>query len=124
MGVYFFALTGMQVQITTQVFEVLANPLFFESYLDDTQVTDTSLLVSPIIRRKKYHKRVRWLDEDEGQPLVELFTYISNWDRTPIQVSRAIQKRNKKSSELTTQHSCFPFYLCIAFFITLLIIMG
>ena len=114
----------MEVQLAAQVFEVMANPLFFESYLDDTQVHDTSLLVSPIIRHKKCHKRVRWLDEDEGQPLVELFTYIGNWDRTPIQVSRSSFRKTSNPQELSQHNSSLLFYLCLAFFVALLFVMG
>merc|ERR1712137_608903 len=131
MGVFFFLCypcpAGMDLELhfTSQVFESLANPLFVESYLDDTQLTDTSLLVSPIIRQKKYHKKVHWPDEDEDerQPLVELFTYFGNWDRTPIQVS-VYPKNSYQAPEVPIKGSSWLFYLCIAFFVALLAILG
>lgn len=107
--------------ITAHISESLANPLFFESYLDYTQVTDPSLLVCPIVRYRKDQKHVHWADDDDdGQPLVELFTYIGNWDRTPIQVSHL----SKQKMEEATASSRFLLYICLSFFVALLVLMG
>ena len=105
--------------IATQIFDTLANPLFVDSFLD-LQVSDSSLL--PIIQPKKYHKRVHWQDEDEGQPLSELFTYISNWDRTPIQVSYVVN--NTTSIDKSDARTRILFYICLSFFVLLLAALG
>lgn len=118
----------MELHFTTQVFESLANPLFFKPYVDDTQVTDTSLLVGPIIRRKKPRKHVHWPDEEGiNQPLSQLFTYIGDWDRSPIQVSgvcnsRSYQKHLSKKKQFLDSKIC-P-YLCLAFLVCLLVLLG
>ena len=112
----------MELQLTTNLFESLANPLFDDSYLDDTQITDHSLLVLPVIRPKQ--KRVRWLDEDEGLPLVELFTYFGNWDRTPIQVSYIPRGSSSKQQELMGRRSRVLLYFCMAFCFALVCVLG
>jgi hypothetical protein len=100
----------------------VANPLFF-THLDTSLLTEPSLLADEPVKKSSKNKKVHWVDEDEGLPLTRSYTYMSNWDRSPIMVSYKPRPR-KKSPNITNEQKLKSFYVyaCVSALVVLILV--